>query len=224
LVGDFDATIDLVERYGRREGGDAKPKVYYLTTELANDMLVMPKDYYFISVLAFVHGLDGYGTWTTGFKQDARYLREHARANTLIRFHEDAIRTGTRVNDLDVQLESPRPDASRPFPVYSASFVRNGEALENGGTLIALGNDSTAPASLRLRLPGRPPGKYLLKDGLAGSLLGADGGAGFSADDLNAGIPVQLDAKGWRILELIRSPEGSEADLDGGSRPMSAAP
>jgi hypothetical protein len=195
IVDSFDHAAAIVREVGRDASGERLPNLLFMPTEYYARNLVMPRDYYFISLLEFFYGFKGYCTWCTAFKQDARYLALHARANTLISECEDVIRTGTPLSGLETRIVSPVPDVGRKL-LFAKGYAHGGEHL------IALGNDYLRKVYVQLRVPGIPAGEYGLVDRVSCRVYTKDGGPGWSESDLAGGVWIEVAGKEWAVLEV----------------------
>ena len=173
------------ETFGHRDAqGNLLPKLYFLQTQFYfGTMLVLPKDYYFGSVLAFVMGFDGYGTWQETHQQEARYLRQQARANTFISRYENVV--------LDGELEA-------GFSVRQAGPKTSGTSLlvcrafrHEGKRYVAVGNDSLFKTRAILSSA----------DHSTGSLVDEKGRSSRSGN-LRDGITVTLPGKSWLMFTV----------------------
>ena len=141
-----------------------------------------PKDYYFTSVLVFIHGFDGYGTWGEFLKQEARYLKQHVKANTLISIFENVVLDGKVTNDFKVELWQPSKIAEKVL--YSRGFKYKNRYF------VAVGNDHLNPITIKVtsHLPGSK-----LRDKINNITY---------KGNISRGIDVTLPGKSWRFLEL----------------------
>ena len=176
--------INARKKWGHKDKqGHYLPKIYFLQTEYYfAENFVTPKDYYFTSVMTFIHGLDGYGTWGQFLKQEARYLKQHARANRFISKYENMVLDGKTVNNFTVtQLEPTAPKV-----IYSRGFKYHNRYY------IAIGNDHLKPVKITIK--GNLTGKELLDDLNENIYKG----------NLSSGIALTIPGKSWFFLELIK--------------------
>ena len=129
--------LEARRKYGHSDPqGNRLPKLYSLQTQYYfGTNLVLPKDHYFGAVLAFVMGYDGIGTWQETHQQEARYLRQQARANRFISRYEKIVLDGKVIPDTSMeQADGERSDSDRP-PLFCRGFQYQGKVY------LAVGND-----------------------------------------------------------------------------------
>ncbi len=202
LPQDFADAKAIADKFGRKEGNSIYPKIFFMGTEYMFNNLVMPKDYYFISLLCFFSGLDGSGTWATHFKCDARYAALNAQANTIISELENIVMDGKKVDNAQVSIASPVPVKINDKPV-KLSIVHAFEY--QGRELIAVGNDYIYRIYVKLAISGLPEGQYSLTDSIGKKVYRKDGRYGYSAQALSDGVLIQISSKEWAALTLDSS-------------------
>ena len=169
--------------------------------------MVMPKDYYFMSLLCFFSGLDGYGTWCTHFKLDARYVRLNAKANTLISKLENFVLDGKKVNNAKIKIVSAVPKKISGKKVTLATV----KAFKHKGKeLIAIGNDHIARIYVKLQVSGLSGKNYRLYDYASGKVYQKGSSSSYSARDLAKGVIIPVEAKSWSALMLGGSEKASK--------------
>jgi hypothetical protein len=176
--------LNARKKWGHKDkNGNLLPKLYFLQTEyFFAEKLVSPKDYYFTSILTFIHGLDGYGTWGQFLKHEARYLKQNIKANTLISEFETIVLNGKVINDIKVTQLNPTAQKV----LYSRGFKYQNRYW------VAIGNDHLEPIKILLKskLPGRKLVDKLNNKNYSGNI--------------KQGITLTLPGKSWRFLELIK--------------------
>lgn len=213
----FDDAMAMAETYGRKDAsGRRLPQLYYYGTELYERRLVLPGETYFSSLLAFFHGLDGYGTWTRGFKQDARYMKAHADANSLISRYAPLLSAASPGREVKVKMVSPLPElgAGVPEVLYRRSIGRGRDWL------LAVGHDHFHGGYARVSIGPEGPASArtaILVDETTGRAYIRDAGVGFTSQQLAGGVLVQLDPKQWHVFRLVEP-----AGLRGGALLRSA--
>ncbi len=179
----WDNALNARKKWGRKDKtGHYLPKLYFLQTEyyFAENM-VSPKDYYFTSVMVFIHGLDGYGTWGQFFKQEARYLKQNVKANTLISKFEDIVLDGQVINDIKVTQVNPTTQKV----LYSRGFKYQNRYW------VAIGNDHLKLITVKVT------GK------LKGSKLDDKLNDKTYKGDISKGIILTMPGKSWSFIELV---------------------
>ena len=199
LPEDFADAKKIAEQAGRREGNSVYPKIFFMGTEYMFNNLVVPKDYYFMSLLCFFSGLDGYGTWCTHFKCDARYAALNAKSNTVISELENIVLDGKKIDNVQVSIVSPVPVKINDKPV-KLSIIRAFEY--QGRELVAVGNDYLYRIYVKLSVSGLPEGQYNLTDTISKKVYRKDSNTGYSATDLAAGILLPVNGKEWLVLMI----------------------
>ncbi|MFA6104855.1 MAG: hypothetical protein WCV67_21020 [Victivallaceae bacterium] len=202
LPEDFADAKRIADEAGRKEGDVTYPRIFFMGTEYMFNNLVMPKDYYFLSLLCFFSGLDGYGTWCTHFKCDARYTAMNAKANTIISDLENIVLDGRKVENVKIKIVSPVPEKISDKPV-KLSIVRAFEY--QGRELVAVGNDYIYRIYIKLSISGLPAGEYSLTDAIGRTVYRKDRNAGYSAQELADGVLIQINGKEWAALMLNSS-------------------
>lgn len=182
----WDNALNARKKWGRKDKtGHYLPKLYFLQTEYYfGSNIVSPKDYYFTSVLVFIHGFDGYGTWGQFYKQEARYLKQHVKTNTLISTFEDIVLDGKIINDFKVtQLQ---PKNMTKTVLYSRGFKYKNRYF------IAIGNDHLDAVEINITssLQGNKLFDKLNRKTFSGKI--------------SKGIKLTLPSKSWKFLELIK--------------------
>ncbi len=179
----FNNALSSRKKYGRKDAsGRYLPKLYFLQTQhFFGTTLVLPKDYYFTSVLAFIMGFDGCGTWQETHEQEARYLREHVRAHAFISKYEDAVFDGEVLSDFSIRRH-PRAISGKQL-LFCRGFVYKGKVF------IAVGNDSLQRVNAVISSSGRSA--TLLDDPSANRKY---------RGDLQKGIAVDIPGKTWLML------------------------
>jgi len=205
ILRDFDNTMALVRRYGRKENGRQLPEVMFLPTELYDGHLLMPRDYYFTSLLTFFYGMQGYGTWTRDYKQDARYLALHARANETISRFEDVVMNGAAPKRHSVRVASPVPKRAGK----TVTVVDSREFSHGGRRYIAMGNDYFRPTYVRLRIQDATA-SVVLKDEINRTFYAATATAGHKP---GGSILIRLLPKEWHVFELTAGPTPGYAPM-----------
>ena len=206
LPQDFADAKAIAEKSGRKEGNIVYPKIFFMGTEYMFNNLVMPKDYYFTSLLCFFCGLDGSGTWCTHFKCDARYAALNAKANTIISELENIVMDGRKVDNANVTIVSPVPEKINDKPV-KLSIVRAFEY--QGRELVALGNDYMYKIYVKLTVSGLPDGRYSLIDAVSKKVYRKDNNNGYSAPALADGVLIPVNGKEWAALTLDSTSENA---------------
>ena len=191
--------IEMIEKAGRKVGNQKYPKILFMGTEYSQNFVVVPKDYYFMSLLCFFSGLDGYGTWCTYFKLDARYVALNAKANTLISKLEDIVLDGEKVNNAIIKIVSAVPKRISGKKVTLATV----KAFEyKGKELVAIGNDHIARIYIKLQVNGLSGSNYRLYDYASGKVYQKSSRSGYSARDLAKGVLIPVEAKSWSTLMI----------------------
>ncbi len=196
----FANAIKIKRESGRQVGNERFPKILFMGTEYAmQTTLVMPKDYYFMSLLCFFSGLDGYGTWCTHFKTDARYVVLNAKANTLISKLENIVLDGKKLNNVKITIVSQVPEKIGGRTVTLAIV----KAFEyQGRELVAIGNDHIADIYVKLQVTGLTGRNYHLYDYASGKVYRKNSSSGYSASDLAKGVSILIKAKSWAALMI----------------------
>jgi len=207
IIRDLDNTMGMVRTHGRQVNGEQLPKVIYLPTEHYGGSLVMPKDYYFISLLTFFHGLDGYGTWDRDFKQDARYLALHAKANAMICRYESLVMGGARKEQhrLAVVWPQAKRGGQEIQTVYSREFAHQGLRY------IVVGNDHVRRTFATLTITGAPVQGQALNDETRNVVYVNDAQRAHGGKELAQGVLIELQPKQWHVFRL--GDEAGSADL-----------
>ncbi|MCF6176445.1 MAG: hypothetical protein L3J71_11850 [Victivallaceae bacterium] len=194
----FANATKIVNESGRKAGSERFPKILFMGTEYGmKTSLVMPKDYYFMSLLCFFSGLDGYGTWCTYFKLDARYVALNAKANTLISKLENIVMDGKKLSNAKIKIVSPVPEKIGDKKVALATV----KAFEyQNRELVAIGNDHIADIYVKLQVSGLTGKNYYLYDYANGKVYQKSSSSGYSASDLAKGVIIPVEAKSWSAL------------------------
>jgi hypothetical protein len=196
----FANATKIVNESGRKAGNERFPKILFMGTEYGmKTSLVMPKDYYFMSLLCFFSGLDGYGTWCTHFKTDARYVALNAKANSLISKLENIVMDGKKRSNAKITIVSPVPKKIGDKPVTLAT-VKSFEYKNR--ELVAIGNDHIADIYLKLQVSGLSGKNYHLYDYASGKVYQKSGSSSYSASDLAQGVIIPIEAKSWSALMI----------------------
>ena len=198
ILRDFDNTTAMVGTYGRKVEGEQLPKVIYLPTEHYSGNLVMPKDYYFISLLTFFHGLDGYGTWCRDFKQDARYLALHAKANAMICRYEGVVMDGVPKDQHRLAVVWPKTErgGEEIQTVYSREFVHQDQRY------IVVGNDHVRKTFAKLTIMGAPGQSQILTDETRNVFYVNSTKRPHTGKELGQGVLVELQPKQWHVFRV----------------------
>ena len=204
LPDDFSNARKVAEQAGRREGDTVYPGFFFMGTEYMFNFLVMPKDFYFMSLLCFFDRLEGYGTWSTHFKGDARSAALNARANTIISELEGIVLDGRKLENAEVAVVSPVPVAINDR-LTKLSIVRAFEYQRM--ELIAVGNDYMYKIYVKLAVSGLPDGRYRLYDAIGRNAYQQDAQNGYSAQALAAGVLIPVNGKEWAALKLDSASE-----------------
>ncbi len=178
----WDNALNARKKWGRKDKtGHYLPKLYFLQTEYYfAENFVSPKDYYFTSVMVFIHGFDGYGTWGQFFKQEARYLKQNVKANTLISKFENIVLDGKIANNFTViQLK-----ATTQKVLYSRGFKYQNRYF------VAIGNDHLQP--IAVKITSKLPGSKLIDELNSKTYSG----------NISSGITLTLPGKSWSFMEL----------------------
>ena len=102
-----DCTIDAsCEIHNQFAGHQISVVMDRLNKAAGEERFAMPKDYYFQSVLNFVSGLDGHGSYRD-FGVDARYLRWRSKAARVMAAHEAVVMHGKADGDFQAAIASP---------------------------------------------------------------------------------------------------------------------
>jgi hypothetical protein len=202
LPQDFADAKAIAVKTGRMEGNTVYPKIFFMGTEYMFNNLVMPKDYYFMSLLCFFSGLDGYGTWCTHFKCDSRYAALNAKANTIISELENIVLDGKKTDNAKVTIVSPVPEKISDKPVTLA-IVRAFEY--QGSKVVAVGNDYIYKIYVKLSVNGLPEGQYRLYDAVSKNVYQQNAQNGYSAQALSDGVLITVKGKEWAALTLDSS-------------------
>lgn len=210
IIKHFNNAKKLRREYGRKDSnGQELPKLYYLPAEYWTENYVMPKDFYFISVLTFIEGLDGYGAWQRGFKQDARYIEQNAKANRFISFYEKTLEKAKADEAPQVKTLTPIPEifGRTPKVIYARSFNSIGKQY------VALGNDYYLPIFVELKFKNLPKGNYALINKLDKKAYAKNSTDHLSSKELKKGITLRLEPKSWEILELASPDEAGNCKI-----------
>ena len=199
LPRDFADAKSIADKFGRKEGNTVYPKIFFMGTEYMFNNLVMPKDYYFLSLLCFFSGLDGSGTWCTHFKCDARYVALSAKANTIISELENIVLDGKKVDNAQIKIVSPVPKEICDKQV-KLSIVRS--FGYQGAELVAVGNDYIYKIYVKLTVSGLADGKYRLYDAISKSVYQQDADNGYTAQSLADGVLIPVSGKEWAALKI----------------------
>jgi len=194
---------EIVKKSGHKKANVEYPKILFMGTEYSmKTILVMPKDYYFMSLLCFFSGLDGYGTWCTYFKLDARYTALNAKANTLISKLENIVLDGKKANNAKIKIISPVPKkiSGRKLTLTTVKAFKH-----KGKELIAIGNDHIARIYVKLRVSGLSSRNYRLYDYATGKVYQKSNTSGYSAKELARGVIIPVDGKSWTALMIGRA-------------------
>jgi hypothetical protein len=179
----FNNALSAREKYGRKDAsGRYLPKLYFVQTQhYFGKKLVLPKDYYFTSVLVFLMGFDGCGTWQETHEQEARYLKEHVRAHAFISKYEDAVLDGQVLPGFSIR-QTPKAVSSRQM-LFCRAFAHEGKVY------IAVGNDSLDKVTAVISSSGRSEDS--LYDPSEDRKYGGN---------LAKGISVDIPGKTWVML------------------------
>ena len=207
LPQDFSNARKIAEQAGRSEGNKVYPKIFFMGTEHAFNNLVMPKDYYFMSLLGFFCGLDGSGTWCTHFKCDARYAALNAKANTIISELENIVMNGKKTDNANVTIVSPVPVKINDSPL-KLSIVRTFEY--QGINMAAVCNDYVYKIYVKLAVSGLRDCKYRLYDVIGKNVYQQDAQSGYSASALADGVLIPVNGKEWAALKLDTATEKAD--------------
>jgi len=199
LVTHFGDVQKIISAINTRKEDSRMPRIGFMATEYWGHELVMPKDYYFTSLLVFFSGMHGYGTWCTYFKGDARYLSLQAEANTLIARFEKIIINAEKNGQVSAVSLSPVPAfaaaAKKPLHVCYGY-------LYQGKYYAAIGNDYPAPQYVSVKFTGLPAGSYRLIDIRSGTAYEKSASSGFSHSDISKGVTIRVSGKDWAFLEI----------------------
>lgn len=176
---------------------EPRPKTFFMGTEYFDLEAVLPRDLYFMTLFAFFDGMEGYGSWTYHFKSDARLLALQAKAHHLIKYFEDAVMGGKKIDIARALPLSPVPHFEKKPTLVAARAFQVGPRI-----LVAVGNDFPLPMNTQLRLGPLPPnvGDLRLYDTQAMRVYQKKGGQGFSPDELAQGIALRIPGKDWAVL------------------------
>ncbi len=208
LPQDFADAKAIADKSGRREGNTVYPKIFFMGTEYMFNNLVVPKDYYFMSLLCFFSGLDGYGTWCTHFKCDSRYAALNAKANTIISDLENIVLDGKKTDNAKVTIVSPVPDKISD-KLVTLAIVRAFEY--HGRAMVAVGNDYVYGIYVKLSVSGLPEGQYRLYDAVSKNVYQQNSQNGYSAQALSDGILIPVKGKEWVALTV----DSTTSKMDG---------
>jgi hypothetical protein len=211
LVPAFRHAAALIAQVGRGEGGARRPRVVFMATEYYDQEHVLPRDYYFNSLLSFFAGMAGHATWAYYGKADARYIALNAKANDLFSRHEDLVLDGEEMKGVAALQVSPVPATLGGEPVqtlFTKGFQGKSERL------IALGNDTFRSQYVKCSIPGLPGGiSYRLWDASGKKYYQKEASAGWSANELGEGVLIELPRKEWAVLLI-----------ENAAKPMTDAP
>jgi hypothetical protein len=202
---DFANAKRIIAKSGHQKGNEKFPKILFMGTEHNQGSLVMPKDYYFMSLLCFFAGLDGYGTWCNHFKCDARYVVLNAKANTLISKLETIVLDGKKLDNARIKIVSPVPKKISGKTV-KLTIVK--AFKHKGQELVAIGNDHIARIYVKLQISGLSGRNIRLYDTATGKVYQKSRNSGYSAKELANGVIIPVDGKSWAALQIGRKPTG----------------
>lgn len=193
-------------------GSRHAPKLLYLLNPNTNQRLVFPKVFYFHTVLTFLEGWEGHGSFK-GVGLDARYMRARAKAARVISSFEDLVWDGSESASFHAKVVSPIPSLrrreGRARILYANSYVLGERRL------VALGNDGIDPIFVKLRVGDlEPGGRSLLVDRIHAQVHG--GTQGLTAAELRAGVLVRVPPKEFAFLEV--RPAGPDPRIAGFER------
>lgn len=199
------ANINRVRRESGHPGGPRMPRTMLMPTDYFDEQAVLPRDFYMTALLSFFDGLEGYGTWSFHFKQDARYVGLQAKANRIIAELEDIVLDGIVSGKAAASIASPVPKligGREPLLTITRAFVHN------GALLAAVANDYPYRTYQTLRIKDMTAGNYRLYDEIAKRVYQKDDGSGFSAAELAAGVTIAVEGKEWAALAVRQSASG----------------
>ena len=157
---------------------------------------VMPRVFYFQTVLNVLEGLDGHASYRE-YGVDARFMRLRAKAARIQAMYESFTLHGKSKSNFTAAIGSPTPKIRNRTVLYASSYERE------GGQIVALGNDGTDCIYVTLALTDIEGGKPVwLVDRIAGTIFG--GKDGFGAEELARGVLIDIPHKEFRILEVHR--------------------
>jgi hypothetical protein len=192
-VNRFDATTPL-------------PRALFMTGECFGKYDVLPRDHYFSSLLSFFGGLSGSGTWTTHFMLDARSMTLRSRANGIMSAFEDVVTGGSQLSGIKATHMSPATASIKGKPITTLAAY----GWQRGTTrVVAVGNDYPRRVYVKVSVAGLPAGEYRLADYTGRKVYRKEGGAGYTARELAAGVSVVIEAKEWAVLDIGAAPSGS---------------
>jgi hypothetical protein len=180
------------------------PKTLFMATEYFDLEAVLPKDFYFTSLLCFFDGLEGYGTWSFHFKADARMLSLNAKANQVIAQLEDLVLDAEKTTNTSVVIISPVPEKIGNKSV-TLSVVRSFK--NQGNFLVALGNDYPHAIYAELKIKNLEPGNYRLYDKIGSEVYQKEDGLGFTEKELALGVLIRVRGKEWAALKVTTERE-----------------
>jgi len=194
------ASVAMADRHGRQEAGRRRPRLYNMSGiqfgVTSEGKFVMPRVFYFQTVLDVLEGLDGHASYRE-YGVDARFMRLRAEAARIMATYESYTLHGEPKANFTAAIASPAPNIPERSVLYTKSCEREGSQI------IALGNDGIARIYVTLTLTDLEGGKPVwLVDRMAGTIFGGKGG--FGADELVRGVLIDIPHKEFRILEVHR--------------------
>ncbi len=192
--------VAMADRHGRREAGRRRPRLnnmsgiqFGVTSE---GKFVMPRVFYFQTVLDMFEGLDGHASYRE-YGVDARFMRLRAKAARIQATYESFTLHGKSKANFTAAIASPAPKIRNRSVLYAKSYEREGSQI------VALGNDGIDRIFVTLTFTNIEGGKSVwLVDRIAGTIFG--GKDGFGADQLTRGVLIDIPHKEFRILEVHR--------------------
>ena len=206
MLPDIRSAITMADEHGRRENGRRRPRVFNMSGiqfgVTAEGKFVMPKVFYFQTVLSMLEGLDGHASYRE-YGVDARFMRLRAKAARIMATYEKHALYGKRAGGFSASIVSPVPKVPGRDILYSKSYVHDGLQI------IALGNDYHHPIFVDLTTQNLPHSAgYRLVDRINAKAFG--GKEGLKSDHLQRGVTIDVPGKEFRILEVRRDLDGLE--------------
>jgi len=192
--------VTMVSRQGRREAGRRHPRVYNMSGiqfgVTSEGKFVMPRVFYFQTVLDALEGLDGHASYRE-YGVDARFMRLRAKAARFMATYESFTLHGTPKANFAAAIASPVPRIPGRSVLYAKSYKYEGSQI------VALGNDGIDRIYVALSLTDLESGGPIwLVDRMASTVFG--GADGYDVSELKRGVLIDIPPKEFRILEVHR--------------------
>jgi len=201
MLPDIRSAVTMADKHGRREDNRRRPRVYNMSGiqfgVTAEGKFVMPKVFYFQTVLTMLEGMDGHASYRE-YGVDARFMRLRAKAARIMATYEKHTLHGEPVGGFSASIVSPVPKVPGRGILYSKSYVHDGLQI------IALGNDYHRPIFVDLKVQNLADSAgYRLLDRINGKVFG--GREGFTSEHLQRGVAIDVPGKEFRILKIRRN-------------------